>query len=278
MNSSLPAATVAASPDEGRRVPVLMYHRIGSAQGDWERRFCISPSQFCAHMDALSHHGWQPCSLRTFVTWIRGECTVPERTVLITFDDGYLGLYEHALPILGARGWPFVLFVVPALVGKHDLWSANENPSGRTYPLLGWNHLREMQTHHASMGSHSLNHANLTALGDTELSNELTVSRAQLEDRLGAPITELAYPYGLHDERVVQAARLAGYATAFSVRSGFNGKDSDRMRIRRLDVFGTDSASALIRKLKLGSNDGGLTNFLRYYASRAAARIGIGSI
>jgi len=71
---------------------------------------------------------------------------------------------------------------------------------------------------------------------------------------------------------VLKAAKAAGYAAAFSTQPGFNRHDIDRFRLRRLDVFGTDTPAALVRKIQLGSNDGSLGNVLRYGANRVLAR------
>ena len=90
---------------------------------------------------------------------------------------------------------------------------------------------------------------------------------------LGRPVDYLAYPYGHVDERVVRAARSAGYRAAFSTQPGFNRRDVDRHRIRRIDVFGTDTPAMLMRKVRLGTNDGTLSGFARYYLGRARARL-----
>ncbi len=83
------------------------------------------------------------------------------------------------------------------------------------------------------------------------------------------------YPYGRYDERVRQAAIDAGYAAAFSVQPGFNRPGLDPYRIRRLDVYGTDTAAALARKMALGTNDGSVAHTARYAVGRAAARLGL---
>jgi peptidoglycan/xylan/chitin deacetylase (PgdA/CDA1 family) len=261
--------------DGGMRVPVLMYHRVGVATGLWEERYCVSPSRFAEHMDALRSAGWQPCSPAAMLSWLDSRDTLPERSVLITFDDGFRGVHEHALPVLASRGWPFAVFVVSGLVGKHDEWSVSEHPQSRTYPLLDWSHLRELLRHGVTVGSHSRLHRDLTLLNEDALGRDLADSRTELEDGLGCPVGELAYPYGRHDQRVIAAARSAGYAAAFSVRAGFNDRQANRFQIRRLDVYGTDSASALLRKLRLGTNDGRVTSLVRYYFRRAGARLGL---
>ena len=76
---------------------------------------------------------------------------------------------------------------------------------------------------------------------------------------------------------MLKAAQQAGYQAAFSTQPGFNRQDVDRFRLRRLDVFGTDTPAALLRKMRLGSNDGSLGQSLRYGARRLLARLGIQS-
>ena len=102
---------------------------------------------------------------------------------------------------------------------------------------------------------------------------ELVGARRDLENLLGRPVPYLAYPYGRYDENVVDVVKACGYTAAFSVQPGFNRRDVDPYRIRRLDVYGTDTAGALMRKISLGSNDGSWWRSVRYYADRVAARV-----
>jgi hypothetical protein len=83
----------------------------------------------------------------------------------------------------------------------------------------------------------------------------------------------IAYPFGHLDERVEAATRTAGYRAAFSTQPGFNRSDVNRLRIRRLDVFGTDTPAMLLRKVRLGSNDGTLGNAVRYYFQQITRRL-----
>ena len=85
----------------------------------------------------------------------------------------------------------------------------------------------------------------------------------------------LAYPYGRLNKQVLDATREAGYAAAFSTQPGFNRQDVDHYRIRRLDVFGTDTATMLARKIFFGSNDGSWKQTCRYYKSRVADKLGL---
>ncbi|ATE60923.1 polysaccharide deacetylase [Thauera sinica] len=252
-----------------------MYHRIGDAHNDWERKYCVSPSRFAEHMDLLRARGWHAVTLRQFLDWLDGSVELPAQSFLLTFDDGFLGVHEHAAPVLQSLGWPATVFLVSTLVGKRDTWCEAHNPSGATYPLMDAHHLRELQSCGFRFESHTRSHPDLPTLDDDALGAELAGSRAELQDLLGSPIEYLAYPFGRHDERVVQAARNVGYLAAFSTRPGFNRDGMDRFRLRRLDVFGTDTAAALSRKIRLGSNDGSVAKSLKYSANRLLARMGL---
>lgn len=257
------------------RVPVLMYHRVGAVSDDRERKYCVDPELFATHMRTLAKQGLRACTLDEFMSWLAGDGTLAANAFLLTFDDGFRGVREHAAPVLAELGWPAAMFVVSAFIGGRDEWTSRDDPSRSTYPLLGRNEMAALARQGFAFHSHTRHHLDLTQLGDAELARELTGARHELEDDLGAPVSYLAYPYGRYDERVIEATKAAGYAAAFSVQPGFNRRDVDRYRIRRLDVFGTDTAAQLVRKVRLGSNDGSLANAVRYYAGRVAERAGV---
>lgn len=262
----------AGAIDAGR-VTALLYHRIGKAENEWEAKYCISSERFASHMQALRGRGMAPCSVDQFLAWLDGAATLSERDFLLTFDDGFLGVYEHAFPVLSALKWPATMFLVSALIGRNDEWTRPQNPSGRTYPLLGRREIEEMAQGGFSFQSHTRTHADLTKLDRRAVAEELSGARKDLEDLLGRAVRSLAYPFGRFDDDVVEVARASGYDAGFSVQPGFNRRGVDRFRIRRLDVFGTDTASALLRKVRYGSNDGSLWQSLRYYGGRMASRL-----
>lgn len=255
------------------RVVVLMYHRVGAAS-DWEAKYCVAPERFSAHMNALRDAGMRPCGIAEFVAWMQGQQTLPSGSFLLTFDDGFLGVYEHATPVLAELGWPATVFLVTALLGKRDVWCEKENPSGKTYPLLGQAEIEAMRGQGFSFHSHSRTHADLSALPDDLLRVELGGSRTELEGLLGGPVPYVAYPYGRLNDRVQQIAREVGYEAGFSVEAGFNRPGQPLMKIRRLDVFGTDTPANLLRKVKFGTNDGSWGNMMRYYGKRLFKRAG----
>lgn len=256
-----------------QRVPVLMYHRVGKAHNAWEARYAISADGFAAHMRALATAGYRPVEIDAFVDWLEGGATLPAGAFLLTFDDGFQGVREHALPVLESLHWPFTVFLLSDLIGEQDVWTRASNPSGQTYPLLNAAEIRDMQERGCSFHSHTRSHASLPTLSDAGLADQLAGSRRALAELLGHPVDYIAYPFGHLDERVVAATRAAGYRAAFATQPGFNRQDVDRYRIRRLDVFGTDTSAMLLRKIRFGSNDGSLAQVVRYFLERLRSRL-----
>lgn len=255
------------------RIPVLMYHRVGEAHNDWEARYAISPENFAAHMHALARRGYRAVAIDDLVAWLEGGPALPEGAFLLTFDDGFLGVHDHAWPILRALDWPCTIFLVADRIGGRDDWTRASNPSGTTYPLLDADHIRAMQADGVAFHSHTCSHPSLPKLDEARLTEELAGSRAMLAELLDRTVDYLAYPFGHLDERVEAATRAAGYRAAFATQPGFNRRDVNRFRIRRLDIFGTDTPAMLLRKIRLGSNDGSLGHAARYYWHQFARRL-----
>lgn len=244
-----------------QRVPVLMYHRIGAAHNDWERKYCVGPEAFAAHMDVLARAGWKAVSIDDFFTWLDGGASLPEGAFLLTFD-GSRGVPDHAVRCCtGSAG------------RRRYSWSANhrrarrmvrEAQSGRPHLSADGSRTDPRAARRGfSFHSHTRDHADLPTLDDAALQAQLAGARHDLEALLGGT-GRLPLPLRALRERVLRQARHAGHTVPRSrYESGFNRPDVDRFRLRRLDVFGTDTPAMLRRKITLGSNDGRLTAALR---------------
>jgi peptidoglycan/xylan/chitin deacetylase (PgdA/CDA1 family) len=255
------------------RVPVLMYHRVGEAHNAWEARYAITARNFKAHMHALARAGYRAVSIDALVAWLEGGPALPRGAIVVTFDDGFRGVGDDALPVMESLAWPFTVFLVSDLIGQQDVWTRASNPSGQTYPLLTAHQIIDMQSRGVSFHSHTRSHASLPTLDDAKLVEQLSGSRQALSALLGHDVPYIAYPFGHLDERVEAATRAAGYRAAFSTQPGFNRQDVNRYRIRRLDIFGTDTPAMLLRKVKFGSNDGGWGHAARYYFQQLKNRL-----
>jgi peptidoglycan/xylan/chitin deacetylase (PgdA/CDA1 family) len=144
---------------------------------------------------------------------VRCRCGRPDQSVVLTFDDGYADLHEHALPLLVDHGFPATVFVTTGWLHDAGRWSAGRPLDS----MLTWAQLRELRDAGIEIGAHSHSHAQLDQLGNRSLQAELDLGKVLLEDALRTPIHSLAYPFGYSSRRVRRAAEEAGYLQAAGV-------------------------------------------------------------
>ncbi len=254
----------------GAHGPVmLMYHSVAQGSGRAVWPWALSLRRFREQLDFLADEGW---ATPTMAELVLSPQAFRGRTAVITFDDGYLdnlGACEELLK----RGMRASLFMVSGSMGREPAWPADGRPAGR---LLNAVELRELHANGIEIGSHTVSHARLTDVGDSQLKAELADSRAVLEDALGSAVTSFAYPYGAWDARCADAVQTVGYHAACTTRPGWALRDGDPRQLRRLSIFNTDTAADLARKLYFGSNDVTWPAIARYAWRRATSRLGGG--
>ncbi|WP_022722502.1 polysaccharide deacetylase family protein [Rhodopseudomonas sp. B29] len=180
---------------------VLNYHELAEASPS--NAWCLTHQAFEAHLELFEDKLIAP---KTFLE--RCSDSDADDAVLLTFDDAFVSdytrVYAHFMKT--ARIPSFISFVPVGLVGE----------SGR----LTWDMIEELDKAGASIGSHGLDHVDLTTCSDRELERELTRSKAILEDRLGRQVPLFAFPYGRFSRRVWEAALRAGYTHLFTIQLG----------------------------------------------------------
>jgi peptidoglycan/xylan/chitin deacetylase (PgdA/CDA1 family) len=193
---------------------VLCYHAVSES---WSAPLSVTPRELERQIRLLLARGYRG---ETFTEAVLGSG--PARTVAITFDDAYRSVFELAFPILSRAGFRATVFV-PSAFADSDApmaWPGIDHWLGGPHEAelrpMSWDELRRLAEAGWEIGSHTRTHPKLTQLDDESLAGELTGSRRECERGLGRPCRSLAYPYGDHDERVIQAAREASYAAAAS--------------------------------------------------------------
>ncbi len=230
----------AASPG----LPVLVYHKIGSPPpGSKLKDLWVSPEKFRSQISWLLSHGYTTVLFSDLLKAHKGEKPLPEKAVLITFDDGYENNFVHAYKILRELGAKGNIFVVYNTIGKANLW---HNPATEPWVnMADLAMLKEMQESGViEFGSHTMNHPNLDKLPLEDAAWELTESKKQLETALGREMSAFAYPYGAgaYSPAVRASVLKAGYIFDFSFKQGKTpwpwNRDSgpiDRLFIKRGD-------------------------------------------
>jgi peptidoglycan/xylan/chitin deacetylase (PgdA/CDA1 family) len=251
--------------DAGTHGPLaLMYHSVVHDNSVPEWKWAVSYRRFVAQLDLLRDEGWTTVCVRDLVH----PAGLPDRTVVLTFDDGYADNYP-AFEALAQRGMQATWFIVSRNVGNMSGWDDGVAPQR----MLSGEQLRTMTAAGMEIGAHSCSHARLTELNDADLADEIVRSKTELAEIVGEPVQSFAYPYGKHDDRVVEAVRRAGYANSCITRPGWALRDNDPLRIRRVSIFAQDDLASFARKLAFADNDVSWRHMLRYASGRAVARL-----
>ncbi|MDI6850605.1 MAG: polysaccharide deacetylase family protein [bacterium] len=166
---------------------------------------------------------------------------VLERKVLITFDDGYKSVFEHAYPIMNKYGFKGVVFVVTKYIGKISEW---EVPLLSSLPHLGREEIKTLHKSGWIIGSHSHGHKDLTTLSAQKLKEEIKTSIETLEDILGNRVYTFSYPFGKFNQKVKDVLVELGIKFAFK-SSGKLKFPLDLLEIPRRSIYLTDFSISL---------------------------------
>jgi peptidoglycan/xylan/chitin deacetylase (PgdA/CDA1 family) len=182
---SLAVSGSQAAPSAGVAVPrtlnlpILLYHLVSPERSQWPsitRRLDIAPGEFRAQMLWLARHHFHPVTQEEAYDALERGGSLPPRSPLITFDDGYRSVLTHAAPVLVRLHMPATAYVITGRVSGLD-------PS-----FLTWRDLRRLERDGVEIGSHTVDHRPLTELSDATVLWELRTSRRVLERRLGLPV------------------------------------------------------------------------------------------
>lgn len=228
-----PAAAGAANRTAG--VIVLCYHRFEEKPRDG---MAITPAEFRQELQQIKDQGFTVIPMADFLAWRRDEKTIPEKSCVITIDDGYRSVAEVGKPILDEFGYPFTMFIYT------DFVKGQPRAGGGS---LSWEELAALRDAGVDIQSHSVTHADLRSKKGKSaedyqkfLEHELVASRQMIEQQLGVAVKCFAYPYGNNNEEVRKAALAAGYEAAFSVYGQRIGFGSPPDQIGRYAVDGKD--------------------------------------
>jgi len=233
-----------------------MYHSVAE---DPLYLHSVSPTSFEGQMRFLAamHN---VISLDQLVDCWHGKIDLPDQSVVITFDDGWINTYTTAYPILTQYGLPATVFVLP------DWVASQTETAGAKQKYMTWDQIREMSQNRISIGAHTISHRSLPALPMQEIRHELLASKEQIEQALGQPVRSFAYPFGSFRDINQDVARMvadSGYRCAVTSLCGNNRRGTDLYTLRRTEIEVVDGRF-LFGKAISGALDGWIVfQFLR---------------
>jgi peptidoglycan/xylan/chitin deacetylase (PgdA/CDA1 family) len=206
-------------------VAILTYHALVDAEDGLEawdpgaRLYVFTLEEFARQLDHLADEGFTTISMADLAAWHAGDAALPERPIVISFDDGHASNATLATPALAQRYQQAIFFVTAGQVG----WD------GR----VSWDQLRGMLAAGMAVGSHTLTHRMPSTLSSEELGHELAESRRVLAEQLAAPIGFVASPTGYDSRHFAKLAKETGYTAAVQGVIGRNRRSTDRFALRR---------------------------------------------
>jgi len=243
--TATPSPTPLPTPDGQKRtthVPILMYHHIATPPpgADAVRRdLSVSPARFEEQLRYLKENGYQSVTLRDLVYHLALGWPLPERPVILTFDDGYLDVYTYAYPLLKKHGFVATFFLVTAPIDQ-------ENPE-----YVTWDQVALMHEGGMEFGAHSYTHPDLRDKPVDYIVWQVVGSKEAIEARTQEPVRVFSYPSGAYDQLVVDVLRSAHFWAAVTIGNGGPVHSDGLFEIPRIRIRGGDSMDRFVRKLEM---------------------------
>jgi peptidoglycan/xylan/chitin deacetylase (PgdA/CDA1 family) len=191
-------------------VPILLYHHIGYSQKD--SLYYVAPEEFDKQMALLYAWGYKTISVEQLVQAIQFGAQLPNKPILLTFDDGSETVYTDAFPIMQGYGFTGTVYIVHNFIGAGLFMDRDQ--------------IRELYTAGWEVGSHSVSHQDLTSRPGKQ-EEEIVKSRQRLEAYLDLPVRSFAYPFGAYDSDSLYFVKFAGYIAAMGLGdTSLQGKEN----------------------------------------------------
>lgn len=214
-----------------KEIPVLVYH---SVDDDTMCPFSVSTGKFLRQIRYLKDSGYQSISLHGLVAHVQGASqAVGQKSIVLTFDDGFKDFYTNVLPVLRRYGFSAVLPVVTDFCnnGRTDSYH-KESP----VPALSWDEIRYICGEGIEIASHSMSHRKLTSIPMEEADREIQKSKERIEEALNTKVDLFCYPHGACSDQAADFVKHHGYNVAMTTMPGLVRRGDDVYRLKRVPV------------------------------------------
>lgn len=203
--------------------PILEYHQVTDAPPEpGFEVYNVPPEEFSAQLDYLQAEGYTTITLQDFMRAVHGKKNLPDKPIVLTFDDGYADNYSTMLPILEAHSMTAVVYVITNEVGKAGYLTVDE--------------LKDMQRRGLEIGSHTSDHLPLTAQDKITQRRQVRESKIFLEWSGLETIYSLSYPNGAFNSELEEILREENYLTAVTGEAGLNNLQTNPFELYRVHI------------------------------------------
>jgi peptidoglycan/xylan/chitin deacetylase (PgdA/CDA1 family) len=224
-------STSYARPD----MVAFCYHQVEPVTNS---KFSLSVEKFTAQLEYLHQRGYKSLDSDELLAALASDAKPVNKTVVITFDDGYRTVYDHAFPIMQRFGFRGIVCVYPAFIGSKL--------------AMTWEQLKSLIEAGWSVECHSMSHANLASRYDKPeeekrfLKHEIPAARDIIEKRLGNRVKFMVWPYGVYTDRTLKIARESGFAGAMTVDGGASYRGLSPFLVKRQVIYGSDNMNKFL--------------------------------
>ena len=222
--------------NDNRGIPVLYYHSVRESA---DNEVTITPKLLRTQLQYIRDEGYVTLTLSELKAYILNNSPIPTKSILITFDDGYMDNYDNAFPILKDLNMVATIFCITS------------NLDGSYY--LSKEAINEMSNYGIDIESHTVNHPKLNEMTYDKQLSELIDSKKTLESITGKKIDSIAYPFGNFNDDSIRAAKDAGYTLGFTTKKGLSDRDDNPLKLDRIYIsskYDMDTFKEILNKTK----------------------------
>jgi peptidoglycan/xylan/chitin deacetylase (PgdA/CDA1 family) len=247
MAHSLPGGAIAPDPTptpvipERARVPILMYHYVSDvppSAGRLRRDLTVSPENFRAQLQYLADAGYHPITLTDLYLYLTQGYPLPDRPVVLTFDDGYRDAYEVVFPLLLEYGFPGTFFVLSTPMHQESI------------DYITWAQAKEMSDAGMAIEGHGRDHVDLCGRSNDFLVYQILGIQEAIVYHTGRLPRFFAYPSGQYDANVIAVLKSAGYWGAVTTDWGKEHALETMFEMKRVRIRGSDTLESFVEKLE----------------------------
>jgi peptidoglycan/xylan/chitin deacetylase (PgdA/CDA1 family) len=225
------------------QVPILTFHKVDPAFEWGVTR--VTPTLFIKLITFLKNEGYTSITLSQLFD---SDATLPNKPIVLTFDDSYESVYTYAYPIMESVQFIGTIFIITGYVGKFNSWDVNLG--GKQFRHMNWMQIKQLADAGFEVGSHSVHHKDLTYLNASTLQSEVEQSKTIIEDKIGSSVQFISFPFGRFNRNIIDICKQVGYERGCGLWISSKIKSTEPFVLKRQSFYLFDNIHNLKGKIE----------------------------